>query len=132
MSSGKITFNRRRFAVFLPRLDLDSLESGIRVKEGLSQICPDRITVEVGGVKLIPGRIVLVASKAAARIVARFDRLAGRGLEYKLVRRKTSGENSRREKGSDSGRRPVGCVTADCGSIACQTTLKSNQISTNG
>src|SRR5450631_423007 len=37
-----------------------------------------------------------------------------------------------RKSGPDHNWAGVGCVTADCGSIACQTALKSNQISTNG
>jgi hypothetical protein len=58
------------FAVFLPRLDLDGLESGIGVKEGLCKIRPERITIEVRGMKPIPGCIVLVSSECAAGILA--------------------------------------------------------------
>jgi hypothetical protein len=43
------------FAVFLAWLDLDGLKSRIRVEEGLRQIRPERITVEVRGAKPILG-----------------------------------------------------------------------------
>ena len=58
------------FTVFLPGLDLDGLESGIGVKEGLCKIRPERITIEVRGMKPIPGCIVLVFSECAAGILA--------------------------------------------------------------
>jgi hypothetical protein len=78
---------RPNHVLLFPWLDLFNCEARIRVEQGLGQVGPQRIAIEIGGVKPIPRGFVGMTGEGPARIVANFDHLAGVGLENQPVGR---------------------------------------------
>src|ERR1700694_3633790 len=73
-------------AVLFPRLDLVNREAGIRVEEGLGQVGPHRVGMEIDGVKPIPGGFVGMAGEGATWIVADVNDFARVVLEDEQIR----------------------------------------------
>lgn len=96
-------------AILFPRLDFFCDEPGIRVEEGLGQVGPQRVPVEVGGVTLIPGGLAGMAGESAAWIAADVNDIALFALEDEQVRRETNAPARRAEA---TERRPLGVAPA--------------------